>query len=91
MQKTYLRATVKILIGMLAVGTIVAGAAERLVLRSGADITRKSRLEMRVPSFQGQVCQIDSNNCIQMSRQAPRLCLLSPQSCAVRGMKVVPL
>ena len=91
MQKTYLRATVKILIGMLAVGTIVAGAAERLALRSGPDITRKSRLEMRVPPIQGQVCQIDSKNCTEMSRHAPGLCLLSSQACADRGMEVVPL
>lgn len=91
MQKTYLRATVNTLIGLLAVGTIVAGAAERLAVRSAADITRKPLIEMRVPPFQGQVCQIDSNNCTDMSRYPPRLCLLSPQSCGMRGVKVVLL
>ena len=91
MQKTYLRAAVNTLIGMLAVGTIVAGAAERFAVRSVGNITRKPRFEMRVPPFQGQVCQIGSKNCTELSQPAPRLCLLSPQSCAVRGMKVVPL
>ena len=79
------------LIGMLAVGTIVAGAAERLAVRSAADITRKPPIEMRVPPFQGQVCLIDSTNCTEMSRYPPRLCLLAPQSCGMRDVKVVPL
>ena len=91
MQKTYLRATVNTLIGMLAVGTIVAGAAERFAVRSVDNITRKSRFEMRVPPFQGQVCQIGSKNCTEMNRRPPRPCLLSPQLCAVQGMKLVPL
>ena len=90
MQKTYLRATVNALIGILAVGTIVAGAAERFAVRSVPDITRKPRFEMRVPPFQGQVCQIDSKNCTEM-KHPPRPCLLSPQLCAVRGMKLVLL
>jgi hypothetical protein len=91
MQKTYLRATVNALAGVLAVGTIVAGAAERLAVRPMPNITRKPRFEMRVPPFQGQVCQIDSKNCTEMSQHPPRPCLLSPQRCAVQGMKYVPL
>ena len=91
MQKTYLRATVNALIGMLAVGTIVAGAVEGVAVRSVANITRKPRFEMRVPPFQGQVCQIDSKNCTEMNRHPPQPCLLSPQLCAARGMKLVPL
>ena len=91
MQKTYLRATVNTLIGLLAAGTIVAGAAEPFTVRSAADITRKPRVEMRVPPFQGQVCQIDSKICTEMNRDPPRPCLVSPQLCAVRGMKVVLL
>ena len=91
MQKTYLRATVNALIGLLTVGTIVAGAAEAFAARSAPDITRKPPFEMRVPPFQGQVCQIGSKNCTEMSRDPPRPCLLSPQLCAVRGMKVVLL
>jgi len=91
MQKAYLRATVTLLIGVLGVGTIVAGAAERLALRSAPDISRKPRLAMRVPPIQGQVCLIDSKNCKAMSRYPPRPCLLSPQLCVVWGMKVVLL
>ena len=91
MQKRYSRAIVNILIGMLAVGTIVAGTAERLAVRSPGDLTRKPRLEMRVPSFQEQVCQIDSKNCTEMSLYPPPACLLSPQLCATQGMKVVLL
>lgn len=91
MQTTYLRGTVNTLIGLLAVGTIVAGAAERLAVRLAPDITRKPPFEMRVPPFQAQVCQIDSNICTEMSRYPPQPCLLSPQLCATRGMKVVPL
>ena len=91
MQKAYSRATVNTLIGLLAVGTIVAGAAERFAVRSAPDITRKPRFEMRVPPFQGQVCQIGSKNCTEESRHPPRPCLLSPQLCALRGMKLVPL
>jgi hypothetical protein len=91
MQKTYLRATVNTLIGLLAVGTIVAGAAERLAVPSAADITRKLPIEMWVPPFQGQVCLIDSMNCTEMNRYPPRVCLVAPQSCGMRDVKVVPL
>jgi hypothetical protein len=91
MQRTYLRATVTTLIGLLATGTIVAGAAVPITVRSAADITSKLRLERRAPLFQGQVCQIGSKNCTEMSRDPPRPCLLSPQLCAMRGMKFVPL
>ena len=91
MQKTYLRATVNTLIGLLAVGTLVADAAESVAVRSASNITRKPPFEMRVPLFRGQVCQIDSNNCTEMMRHPPRLCLLTPQSCGSRGMRVVPL
>jgi hypothetical protein len=91
MQKTYLRATVNTLIALLAAGTIVAGAAERFAVRSVSNITRKPRFEMRVPPFRGQVCQIDSRNCTEMNQHPPRPCLLSPQLCAVQGMKLVPL
>jgi hypothetical protein len=91
MQKTYLRVTAIILIGLLAAGTIVAGAAEQSAAQSTPDITRKPRFEMRVPPFRGQVCQIDSKNCTEMNRERPRPCLLSPQSCAMRGLKFVPL
>ena len=65
MQTTYLRATVNTLIGLLAVGTIVAGATERLPVRSAANITRKPPIEMRVPPYQGQVCLIDSMICTE--------------------------
>ena len=91
MQKTYLRATVNALIGILAVGTIVAGAAERFAVRSVPNITRKPRFEMRVPPFQGQVCQIHGKNCTEMSGGPPRPCWVSLSSCAEQGMKIVPL
>ena len=91
MQRTYLRATVTTLIGLLAAGTIVAGAAEPVAVRSAADITSKLYLERWAPLFQGQVCQIGSKNCTADEAHPPRPCLLSPQLCAVRGMKFVPL
>jgi hypothetical protein len=91
MQRTYLRDTVITLIGLLAIGTIVAGAAERFVDRSPADITSKPRFDMRVPPFRGQVCQIDSKICTELNHQRPRPCLLSPQVCVVRDLKFVPL
>jgi hypothetical protein len=91
MQKTYLRATVITVIGMLAVGTIVAGAAERPGTRSVPNITRKPLFEMPARHFSGQVCQINSTNCQRLSQRPPRACLLSPRLCAGRGMRLVPL
>lgn len=91
MQRTYLRATVTTLIGLLAAGTIVAGAAEPVAVRSAVDITSKPHILRRAPLFQGQVCQIDSKNCTADEGYPPRPCWLSPQLCAVRGMRSVPL
>ena len=91
MQKTYLRATVNTVIGLLAAAAITAGAAEPLAVRSGADITGKPRPETRVPPIRGQVCQIHGKNCTEMSGGPSRLCWVSLSSCAVQGMKIVPL
>jgi hypothetical protein len=91
MQKTYLRATVKTVIGLLAAAAITAGAAEPLAVRLTPNTTGKPRPEMRVPPIQGQVCQIRGKNCTEMSGDPPRPCLVSLSSCAVQGMQVVPL
>ena len=91
MQKTYLRATVNTVIGLLAAAAITAGAAEPLAVRLAPNITGNPRLEMRVPPIQGQVCQIHGKNCTEMSGGPPRPCWVSLSSCAAQGMKIVPL
>lgn len=76
------RVSVKIPVALLlGLVTVVAAAAEQHYGYAAANSTHNSRREDSPGRWRGQLCLIGSRNCLNLHRQPPHLCLLTPQRC----------